>query len=257
METTAALAIPLFYLISNLIQASCQPDLINYFPYLASIQLHGRHACSGALISENWLLTAAHCVEGQLEPWLSIRLGSSSQYKSGQVSKVEIIQLHPRYNPLNLDCNIALLKMESKNVTENSTIQPIKLGSFQRLGEWKIKPQIPMLAVGWPPDAILSTSRFHSFGQKLRALGVHSVDQGYCDEEYLPFGGLTNRMFCVKTSIPTESLCNGDGGAPLIIDNRLVGLISHSQGCLLSRVPTVATKVPYFSNWIRSVTGKS
>jgi secreted trypsin-like serine protease len=123
---------------------------------------------------------------------------------------------------------------------------------------------------------MLSTREFHFFGPRLRAIGVTSVDHNLCDQEYEPFGGLTERMFCVHTNTPTESLCNvriflvycidqlfanlnlilkGDGGAPLVVSHTLVGFISHGLGCLWTGVPTVATNVAYFNSWIKSTTG--
>lgn len=36
---------------------------ISEYPWMVSMQLSGEHFCGGSLLSEDWILTAAHCLE--------------------------------------------------------------------------------------------------------------------------------------------------------------------------------------------------
>jgi V8-like Glu-specific endopeptidase len=56
----------------------------------------GVFTCTGVAINKNTILTAAHCLEGEI---LKIRVSTDSQYnKEGKFLSVESFDLHPDYN---------------------------------------------------------------------------------------------------------------------------------------------------------------
>ncbi|KAL0102753.1 hypothetical protein PUN28_018213 [Cardiocondyla obscurior] len=69
------------------------------FPYQVSLRYYDLHICSGALISNRHVLSAAHCVCGLIdEPSeeLSVRTGSVN-LKEGEVHAVKDVKCHPDY----------------------------------------------------------------------------------------------------------------------------------------------------------------
>ena len=40
----------------------------NSWPWQASLQYYGRHICGASLLNENWVLSAAHCVDQSSDP---------------------------------------------------------------------------------------------------------------------------------------------------------------------------------------------
>ena len=75
---------------------------ISEYPWMVSLQLSGNHFCGGALISNSWVITAAHCMEfGNVSDFLSrltVSLGdhdiTDSTETKNVVRHVDQVSLH-------------------------------------------------------------------------------------------------------------------------------------------------------------------
>src|SRR5690606_29961076 len=99
----------------------------------------GKFTCSGVAVKNNLVLTAAHCLEGEI---LSVRVFNQSNYDPKAESyKVELYDLHPEYNKdlSNFKYDIARIKL-GQNLPESTMIYPIikndkdLSGKFLRIG---------------------------------------------------------------------------------------------------------------------------
>lgn len=86
---------------------------IEDFPYQLSLQSYGRHICGASIISEQWALTAAHCVKYTDPKVVSFRSGSSIRGEGGNIHNAIQIFVHPLNQ--NLDYDYALVKVKITN----------------------------------------------------------------------------------------------------------------------------------------------
>jgi len=89
------------------------------FPKLQLWQ--ARHICSGSLIHENWVLTAAHCIDTKIKPkGYGIRLKAESiSEKLDDYIEVEQYIIHPNYQARPLENDVALVKLSERGTARD------------------------------------------------------------------------------------------------------------------------------------------
>ena len=112
---------------------------------LVSVQRAQLNFCGGTLISDEWVLTSAFCVQGvaatsvqvmdPLPPLSQVGLGEHD-FMDGTESKtvvagVSVIMMNPSFNVNTMDYDFALLKMTSKiDWAANPHIRPVCMPTF-------------------------------------------------------------------------------------------------------------------------------
>lgn len=101
---------------------------VNQFPWFASVRSYTSRGlqsiCGGSIISKDWVLTAAHCIHGYST--FNLGFGSRNLNKPFLSLTSQYFIEHPRYNPDNLNNDIALIKLP-KPLTFTSFIHGIRL----------------------------------------------------------------------------------------------------------------------------------
>uniref|UniRef100_A0A671KL81 trypsin n=1 Tax=Sinocyclocheilus anshuiensis TaxID=1608454 RepID=A0A671KL81_9TELE len=96
-------------------------------PYMVSIQLTKRHVCGGFLISDEFVMTAAHCWKGYPEI-LTVVVGAHDLRKSEISDRVEVKSYipHPYHTFCSHQNDIMLLRLQEK-VKLNNNVKWISL----------------------------------------------------------------------------------------------------------------------------------
>lgn len=191
---------------------------IEDFFWQVSISYRDRHVCGGSIISENQILTAAHCVFRINYPvqykYILIRAGSRHHNKDGVVVKISKIVQHPDFNrPTYLNNDIAVIILEEK-LKFSSTIGRIPVP----LQDEVLRPDSMVSITGWGQTHTRISLKVAGT-DNLLAVKVPVVDYQRCLKAYKKYPGrsrLTDYMFCAGyLGIGGKDACQGDSGGTI------------------------------------------
>ncbi|XP_065088088.1 trypsin-4-like [Ochlerotatus camptorhynchus] len=219
---------------------------ITQFPYLISIQRKSgsikRHICGGAFISEKWILTAAHCLQGETATGLVIRAESSFHEQGGVLLRVSEIIQHNKFDVyLTRDYDYGLIRLSHPFGRAVPAI--LKNGSKRFL------PGHLCQVMGWGRTTYSETSK------RVMTVSVPIVSQSTCRSAYEPSETITPRMICAGYTTGEKDACEGDSGGPLMCNGLLTGIISWAEGCAMKDYYGVYSYVTPVRSWIRNITG--
>ncbi|CAL4089166.1 unnamed protein product, partial [Meganyctiphanes norvegica] len=221
----------------------------------------GVYVCGAALIDEQHLLTATHCVKDLSPSVMRIRLGEWDVHNENEFyphveNRVSGVYNHPEYYSGKLYNDISVIRMATPvNFNSYPHIAPVCLpDSFADFVGQRC------FTTGWGKDAFGSQGTFQ---QVLKEVDVPVADHFQCESTLrrTRLGSsfkLHEGMLCAGGEAGKDA-CKGDGGGPLVCQGRdgamqLAGLVSWGVGCGEPGVPGVYVKVNHYLQWIRSIT---
>ena len=223
-----------------------------------------KYACGGALIHNNYVLTAAHCTRDLRGNTLAhVKLGHADlNHPCGVEIEIETALPHPNYDPAqNYINDIALLKLV-RPVNIGATINLLCLPDADEENEGRRDPSV---VIGW------GLTENGTFSDILQELDLEDIPIDECTDEYrqsfikrnfsraqASTFNISNSQICAKGPSFGKDSCRGDSGGPLMSTNSngqwvINGVVSFGNMKCDSEVPGVYTRVSKYLQWIDSI----
>jgi len=232
------------------------------YPWQVGLRVRSRNArdsvhwCGASIISEYFILSAAHCLEDFPKGLYVLRVGdynTETDDPEEEEFTIERLFLHETFgSEVHLNNDIALIRVKAKNG------RGIRFGSY-------VQPLcIPPATVKYIPGTNCSISGWGSSGQpgsayaiKLQSATVPLLADDMCKAPHV-YGAdrIKSGMFCAGYLEGGVDACQGDSGGGLVCltDGRptLMGITSWGFGCGRPNRPGVYTKLVHYLPWIHS-----
>lgn len=258
------------------------PINIKKAPYIAfiykKINLIRAYVCSGTIITDNWILTVAHCLneakqgtDTQREEWM-VRVGLTTVGKiDPDVNydiKVEKYIQHPSWYPNKRINDIALLFLE-KSIVFTEFVKPTQLALPvpEIQNQFKYTNFNSCSVIGWKRIVPHVDVSAYYFETKLHMYNVNVISIEDCADLLNACPNVSrilgdykldfNYQMCAFNYNLTSNPCieyqdTGDSGAPLICNNVQYGLVSWPFSCSLN-IPAIYTRLDMYTGWIVSI----
>jgi secreted trypsin-like serine protease len=249
-----------------------EPEERGFMAYLAIFDGENLGSCGGALIADDWVVTAAHCVDDQTTRSLRVITGGQEVPEPQDIvnnwnewNTVKRIVVHQGWSNVTKQNDIALIQLKRPANTGKTSI--IESATLDR----EIASGATVYAFG------RGTKKPHSVSEntdptstKLYVVNLPLVANDACEDrlkaQYADLSGGKGNSFdelsigqlCAGGTTEWKGTCQGDSGGPIMAAKSngliyLAGVTSWGYGCAYYPTPGVYTRVPAYTRAIDDV----
>ncbi|XP_032342657.1 chymotrypsinogen B isoform X2 [Camelus ferus] len=215
------------------------------WPWQVSLQdSTGFHFCGGSLISEDWVVTAAHCGVTTSDVVVAGEFDQGSDAEDIQVLTIAKVFKNPNFSLLTVLNDITLLKL-STPARFSQTVSAVCLPS----ADDDFPAGMQCATTGW------GKTKYNAIKtpDKLQQATLPLLSNGDCKKYW--GSKITDVMICAGAS--GVSSCMGDSGGPLVCQENggwtLVGIVSWGSSICSTSTPAVYARVTALIPWVQEI----
>ncbi|KAM9835985.1 uncharacterized protein ACBR49_019659 [Aulostomus maculatus] len=221
-------------------------------PWQALLTENHQYRCGAIVLSDQWILTAAHCVWHKPASVFHVVVGEHDQRedeKTEQKRRVSRLLIHSSYNQSTSDSDLAMLKLH-RPVKLGLYVVPICLPARNSSFSRTLATIRHSTVSGWGRMA-----QQGSAANVLQRLVLPRVPLQECRLHTKL--NITRNMLCAGLRSGGRDACSGDSGGPLVTRYKktwfLTGVVSWGKGCANENLYGVYVRVSNFLDWIQTI----